>query len=103
MYGDDTMALEDVWMITCWSEEMLEKKGITIDCSSPDGNAFGLLALAEDIGRQMGWDDRQMVKCLTEMKSGDYEHLVLTFEKCFSFYVTLKFDVHPSSKNFYRG
>ena len=51
------MAYEDVWMVTHMSDEMLEKKSITVDCSGPDGNAFGLLALAEDIGRQMGWDD----------------------------------------------
>ena len=94
------MAFEDVWCITCWSEEMLEKKHLTVDCSGPDGNAFGLLALAENLGRQMGWTDKQLNKCLTEMKSSDYEHLVHTFERAFSFYVTLKFDVHPSSKKF---
>ena len=92
------MSTEDVWMITCWSESMLEKKGITVDCNGKDGNAFGLLAMAEDLGREMGWNDKQLVKCLTEMKSRDYEHLVLTFEKVFGFYVTLKFDKHPSSK-----
>ena len=94
------MAYEDVWCITCKSEEMIEKKSMTVDCSGPDGNAFGLLALAEDIGRQMGWSDKELAKCMTEMKSSDYEHLVLTFEKVFGLYVTLKFDIHPSSKNF---
>ena len=94
------MAYEDVWMVTHMSDEMLEKKSITVDCSGPDGNAYGLLALAENLGRQMEWDDRQLDKCLTEMKSSDYEHLVHTFEKVFGFYVTLKFDVHPSSKKF---
>ena len=43
------MSIEDVWMITCWSDEMLEKKGITVDCNGPDGNAYGLLALAENL------------------------------------------------------
>ena len=33
------MSIEDVWMITCWSDEMLEKKGITVDCNGPDGGA----------------------------------------------------------------
>ena len=94
------MSIEDVWLITCWSEVMLEKKNITVDCNGPDGGAYRLLALAEDIGRQMGWTDRQLDKCLTEMKSADYEHLVHTFERAFGFYVTLKFDVHPSSKHF---
>jgi len=94
------MAYEDVWCITCKSEEMIEKKSMTVDCSGPDGNAFGLLALAENLGRQMEWTDKQLDKCLTEMKSSDYEHLVHTFERAFGFYVTLKFDVHPSSKKF---
>ena len=94
------MAFEDVWCITCKSEEMMEKKSMTVDWSGPDGNAFGLLALAENLGRQMEWTDKQLDKCLTEMKSSDYEHLVHTFERAFGFYVTLKFDVHPSSKKF---
>ena len=33
-----------------------------------------------------------------EMKSSDYEHLILTFDKHFGWHVTLEFDVHPSSK-----
>ena len=94
------MAYEDEWCITCKSKEMMEKKHLTVDCSGTDGNAFGLLALAENLGRQMEWTDRQLDKCLTEMKSSDYEHLVHTFERAFGFYVTLKFDVHPSSKKF---
>ena len=94
------MALEDVWMITHMSNEMMEKKSITVDCTGPDGNAFGLLALAENLGRQMEWSDKQIMTCLNEMKSADYEHLVHTFERAFGFYVTLKFDVHPSSKKF---
>ena len=94
------MSIDDVWIRTHMSDEMMEKKSMTVDCSGPDGNAFGLLALAENLGRQMGWTDKQLAKCLTEMKSSDYEHLVHTFERAFSFYVTLKFDVHPSSKKF---
>ena len=92
------MSIDDVWIRTHMSDEMMEKKSMTVDCSGPDGNAFGLFALAENLGRQMGWTDKQLDKCLTEMKSSDYEHLVHTFEKVFGFYVTLKFDVHPSSK-----
>ena len=40
------MSIDDVWMITHMSDEMMKKKGITVDCSGPDGNAYGLLALA---------------------------------------------------------
>ena len=83
-----------------WTENMLKKKGITVDCTASDGGAYRLLALAEELGREMGWSDRQLSNCLTELKSSDYEHLVHTFERMFGFYVTLKFDVHPSSKHF---
>jgi hypothetical protein len=75
-----------------------KKKGMTINCSGPDGNAFHLLKVATDLGRKMGWSDKDIDKCLTEMKSSDYEHLIHTFDKHFGFYVTLEFDKHPSSK-----
>ena len=32
-------------MITHMSNEMMEKKSITVDCTGPDGNAFGLLMM----------------------------------------------------------
>ena len=78
--------------------EKLKHKGLIIDCSGPDGNAFQLLKVASDLGKQMGWDQKQITKVLTEMKSSDYEHLILTFDKHFGWHVTLEFDRHPSSK-----
>ena len=75
------------------------RKGLTINCSGPDGNAFQLLRTASDLGKQMGKTQKQIDKILTEMKSSDYEHLIHTFDKHFGFYVTLEFDKHPSSKN----
>ena len=76
--------------------EKLKHKGLILDCSGPDGNAFQLLKVASDLGKQMGWDQKQITKVLTEMKSSDYEHLILTFDKHFGWHVTLEFDVHPS-------
>ena len=78
--------------------QKLKHKGIVVDSSAPDGNAFQLLKLASDLGKQMGWDQKQITKVCTEMKSSDYEHLILTFDKHFGWHVTLEFDVHPSSK-----
>ena len=63
------------------------KKGLTNNCTGPDGNAFQLLKVASDLGKRMGWTNKEIDKVLTEMKSSDYEHLILTFDK------------HPSSKN----
>jgi len=78
--------------------EKLKHKGLILDCSGPDGNAFQLLKVASDLGKQMGWTKKEIHKVLTEMKSSDYEHLILTFDKHFGWHVTLEFDRHPSSK-----
>ena len=78
--------------------EKLKHKGIVVDCSGPDGNAFQLLKLASDLAKQLEWSEKETRMMLTEMKSSDYEHLILTFDKHFGWHVTLEFDVHPSSK-----
>ena len=78
--------------------EKLKHKGIVVDCSGPDGNAFQLLKLASDLAKQLQWSEKETRMMLTEMKSSDYEHLILTFDKHFGWHVTLEFDVHPSSK-----
>ena len=79
-------------------KEKLKHKGITVDCSGPDGNAFYLLGLAQNLAKKLCWSDKEIRRMLTGMKSSDYEHLVLTFDKHFGWHVTLEFDVHPSSK-----
>ena len=78
--------------------QKMPKKGLTIDCSGPDGNAFFLLAQVSRLGLMLGWSEKEIEKCRTEMQSSDYEHLIHTFDKHFGFYVTLEFDKHPSSK-----
>ena len=78
--------------------EKLKHKGIVVDCSGPDGNAFYLLGLAKNLARQLEWSEKETRRMLTEMKSSDYEHLILTFDKYWGWHVTLEFDVHLSSK-----
>jgi hypothetical protein len=56
------------------------------------------LKLASDLARQLEWSEKETESMLKEMKSSDYEHLILTFDKHFGWHVTLEFDVHPSSK-----
>ena len=80
------------------SKEKLKHRGMPVDCSGPDGNAFYLLGLAQNLAKKLCWSDKELTKLLTEMKSSDYEHLILTFENAFGWHVTLEFDVHPSSK-----
>jgi hypothetical protein len=62
------------------------QRGIEIDLTGPDGNAFVLLGTAQRLARELGLDDKNIVD---EMKAGDYEHLVATFDKHFGHIVTL--------------
>ncbi len=59
---------------------------LEIDLTGPDGNAFVLLGYATKLSKQLGLDSQ---KIKFEMTSGDYEHLVDTFDKYFGEYVTL--------------
>ena len=58
-----------------------------IDLTGPQGNAFYLMGFASKNARKFGLDGSAI---LAEMKSGDYEHLVATFDKYFGEYVILE-------------
>jgi hypothetical protein len=60
--------------------------GIEIDLTGPDGNAFMLIGRAGNLAKQLGLDSKAIQ---AEMMSGDYEHLVATFDKHFGHFVTL--------------
>ena len=62
--------------------------GRVIDLKGPQGNAFQLMAYADDFLRQMGRRD-EWNAMRTEMMSGDYDNLIRVFEKNFGDYVTL--------------
>lgn len=57
-----------------------------IDLTGPDGNAFVLLAIAQKWANELGMDSDAI---MSEMKSGDYEHLVSTFDENFGDYCTI--------------
>lgn len=61
-------------------------RGIEIDLTGPQGNAFFLLGTASKLSKQLGLDTD---KILTEMKSGDYENLLQVFDTNFGSFVTL--------------
>jgi hypothetical protein len=63
-----------------------QKFGIEIDLTGPNGNAFYLIGTANNLAKQLGLDK---AKIQTEMMSGDYEHLVNTFDTHFGHFVTL--------------
>ena len=62
--------------------------GRVIDLQGPQGNAFALMAYADDFLRQMGRRD-EFNAMRTEMMSGDYDNLIRIFEENFGEYVTL--------------
>ena len=69
--------------------EKKKTKGIEIDLTGPQGNAFFLLGTASKLGRQLGWDRDEIEILLRQMNQGDYENLVNTFDKYFGNVVTL--------------
>lgn len=60
--------------------------GIEIDLTGPDGNAFVLMGMASKFSKQLGLNKDEII---SDMMSGNYEHLLEVFEKHFGDYVTL--------------
>ena len=64
----------------------LQERGLEIDLTGPDGNAFVLLGYATRLAKQLDKDPNAIKE---EMTSGDYEHLLEVFEREFGNVVTL--------------
>lgn len=68
-----------------------ERQGpIIIDLTGPDGNAFALMGIAENFGRQLGWSPGKCQDLVNEMMDGDYEHLIQVFDREFGSFVILE-------------
>ena len=63
---------------------------IVIDLTGPDGNAFALMGYAKNFAKQIGWDNKKSQDLITEMMSGDYEHLLQVFDREFGELVILE-------------
>lgn len=63
---------------------------IVIDLKGPQGNAFTLISMANEIGKKFGWHPNKRGEINTEMISGNYEDLLRVFEREFGFIVKLK-------------
>ena len=66
-----------------------EKKQV-IDLTGPQGNAFYLLGTANNLCKQLDLDDNTKQKISDEMTSGDYEHLIKTFDYYFGDFIDLE-------------
>ena len=64
----------------------LERRGLEIDLTGPDGNAYVLIGYASNLAKQLKKDEKAIKE---DMRSGDYEHLVEVFDREFGDYVTL--------------
>ncbi len=61
----------------------------TIDISGPKGNAFYLLGLAVDLGKQLEFDEEKRNNIQKEMTKGDYENLCEVFKNHFGMFFEL--------------
>ena len=62
---------------------------VEVDLTGPQGNAFYLLSLADNLSRQLGHSDFKRECILEEMRLTDYECLLWTFDREFGSIVTL--------------
>jgi hypothetical protein len=60
-----------------------------IDLTSPKGNAFGLMAEAKNLGKQLGYSKEEVNEVLNDMQSGDYDNLCDVFAQNFGHVVEL--------------
>ena len=58
-------------------------KRLVIDLTGPDGNAFVLLGIASNLGKQMGLTKEEIEAIQSRMKSGNYENLIKEFDEAF--------------------
>jgi hypothetical protein len=77
---------EEIKMTIVKREDQKRPNTIQIDLMGPQGNAFYLLGVANDLARKLGLDKNAI---LEEMKSGDYENLLQVMEKYFGDYIIL--------------
>jgi hypothetical protein len=70
--------------------EKQPQRGIVIDLTGPQGNAFYLLGVARDFCKQLDMTEKNTQAILDEMTSGDYEHLIQVFDREFGHFVILE-------------
>ena len=67
-----------------------EPAELVIDLTGPQGNAFFLLGQADVFAKQLKYSQEERDQLQAEMKSGDYENLIQTFDKHFGNFVILE-------------
>jgi hypothetical protein len=67
-------------------KQKVKNSTIEVDLTGPQGNAFYLIGLAQNLSKQLGFNSKEIVN---EMMSGDYENLIRVFDSNFGSIVTL--------------
>ena len=75
--------------MTIRSKAEMPRRPIEVDLTGPQGNAFYLLGLANDLAKQLGYSEFKRKCILDEMRLTDYEGLLYTFDREFGMIVTL--------------
>lgn len=70
--------------------EKQPRKEIIIDLTGPNGDAFALIGIAQNFGKQLGWDKVKIQELIDEMIGGDYQHLLQVFDREFGSFVILE-------------
>ena len=61
-----------------------------IDLTGPQGNSFYLMGVSCNLMKQLDFTQEEAESVFEELKSGDYEHLIKTFDKYFGDFVDLE-------------
>ena len=61
-----------------------------IDLTGPDGNAFYLIGTAMSLMKELDFTPEEADGVYKELKSGDYEHLIKTFDSWFGNFIDLE-------------
>jgi hypothetical protein len=59
---------------------------LEIDLTGPDGNAYALMGIATNLGKQLSKDHKAIIQ---EMMQGDYEELLGVMEKHFGDHIIM--------------
>jgi len=70
--------------------EKQKSKGIVIDLTGPQGNAFFLLGTAKNLAKQLGYTKKEIHYLIEAMQSSDYENLIEVFDANFGHIVILE-------------
>lgn len=66
-----------------------KQRGLELDLTGPQGNAFVLIGLARKLARQIGYTDEDYIGMMLCFQMGDYENVVQEFDRRFGHFVTL--------------